>query len=176
MKKTDRIYISVTNNDEHFVCFSLEDAIQIGINEFKKSFYNYNLREPINNEELEYFVKNKCNTDSFLVEVISCNRITFESIDEILSYLKYNIDIIPNDELYDFLLKMVNSEIRFYDHNGKFISNDFDIQNCGLDCYNANIEFTEESCKDRKFKFSYEYQGIDTMYSNTNIIPYKGGK
>lgn len=176
MKKTNKIYSCTNCDNSQLICYSLKDAIEYGVQSFKDLFYNKYLKDYENEDELNEFIENEIRNDNirgeFIIEIISCNRLEFESEHEILSYLIENIDNVSNDNLYDFLLTMVNSEVRFYDHKGNYISNDINTQNCGLECYNSQVSFSEYSCKERKFQFAYEYKGIDTLYNNKYIKPF----
>lgn len=147
---------------------TLEEALDFGKNVIKMDCYNelfkYTLNPPddITSEQLDSFIKiNDEEYDIYyriVVDIISTDRKKFNTSKELMEYFNSNIKDISNDNLYDFLLSMVNSEIRIYDYNGNLITRRINTQ-CPLleSIYSDDIEFTEESCSKGIYTFEYKY-------------------
>lgn len=171
MIKINKIYITNCTHKQnkfqgYLPCCCIEDAIETGKTQFVEMFYEKYDHKP-SYQELENFIHNEIYDPYFSINIISGNRLIFDTTDELMGYFFQNIKNIPNEEIYDFLLSLVEDQTLFFDYNGKLINSEISSQcpreECGWD---AHIEFTEESCKDGKYKFTYNDRGIDTLYNS----------
>lgn len=136
---------SIINNG---IAYNLKDAIAIGKN---------NLKDYLDDNEIDIQDElNKNYSYAIVVSIISGNRIRFNTSGELMDYFNNNIDNISNDNLYDFLLSLVESDDYVYDYNGNFIFNIINEQ-CPLLEYiwDADVDFNEEDCKQGKYTFEY---------------------
>ena len=64
---------------------------------------------------------------------------------------------ITNDNLYDFLLSLVNCEYIQYDYNGDIVYSDI-VHYSPLKekVFSCNINFNEKDCKNGIYTFSYK--------------------
>lgn len=165
MNKTNKIFLLYLPNFMAVPHYLLEDAIRNGIQWVRETFQDAYDRDPIYDKEFNQFCidRNIC----FQISIISGNRLIFDTTDELMGYFFQNIKNIPNEEIYDFLLSLVEDQTLFFDYNGKLINSEISSQ-CPREEYgwDAHIEFTEESCKDGKYKFTYNDRGIDTLYNS----------
>lgn len=164
MEKLNKIYITYFR-DNSFHYYSLEESLKAGINQFHEMFHNKYNRFPDGKEELDEFIMKEIDDPTFMISIISGNRLRFKTSKELIDFFMNNIRKIKNEDLYDFLLSMVQSHDMFYNYKGECIGSEITSQ-CPYEEYvwDAHIEFTEESCKDGKFRFSYDDIGIDTLY------------
>lgn len=175
MNKLNKVYISnIYKNNIHksYTHYSLEDAIQCGLSYISDEFYDIYNRSPYNNQELEDFINNNFEDDCILINVISGNRIRFNTSKELINYFFDNINKISNENLYDFLLSFVECDNLFYDYKGNLLNSEISTQ-CPVEEYgwDAHVIFTEDSCKEGKYRFSYNDIGIDTLYNASWIKP-----
>lgn len=175
METLNKIFITyykneISNTSTSFIHYSLKEAIDCGINQFAEAFYEKYEREPINNE-LENFIQSELTESTFIISVVSGNRLRFNTSKELINYFLDHVDRVDNENLYDFLLSLVESHELFFDYNGECISSDVTSQ-CPSEewVWEAHIEFTEDSCKEGKYIFSYNHIGIDTLYNTSWII------
>ena len=127
--------------------FTLNEALKYAIKDidilYENGDYNYStIEEFLKEEEVEIHV-----------DVISCNRIMFESSEELKEYFNNNIDKIPNDQLYDFLLSLSDHETRIYDYNGNLLESDITLHPNHNDVLGYDVNFTEESCSKGEYIF-----------------------
>lgn len=136
---------------------TLEDTVVWMKDKLESEFYdNYGL-EPKSDEELYEFV-NKYITDfEFNVCVVSGNRKIFNTSKELMNYFNLNIKNISNENLYDFLLSLVQWDGLSLDYKGNITGN------CICEQYPINehiiisdVKFSEKSCKKRNYTFSYK--------------------
>ena len=170
MINTNKIYIVEYNNktsniNTPFVCYTLQEAINIGMSQFTDAFFDTHEREPIDNNELEKFIQENYRDLDFIIKVISGNRLRFRTTEELIYYFLNNIDNIDNENLYDFLLSMVESQELFFNYKGELEGVDFATQ-CPYEenGWNPKVYFTEELCKEGKYTFAYNDIGRDTLY------------
>ena len=133
-------------------------------------YYEVYEKEPKDDNELNKFIEDYITEFDFYVNIISGNRILFETADELMLYFKNNIDNVPNDNLYDFLLSLSDSNLLWIDYNGDIIKQSIQPQHpYGERVVAFNVDFTEESCKCGKYQFIYNNKGIDTLYNSKYI-------
>lgn len=167
---TNKIYITYFKNginerSSSFVDYTLNDAIESGKYLCRELFYEKYDRDPEDDSEFEQFMESEITDASFLISEISGNRIQFETSDEIINYFFDHIDNIDNENLYEFLLSLVESNDMYFNYKGELISSTISTQFPSKEntCM-PYIEFTEASCKEGKYKFSYDLKGRDTLY------------
>lgn len=115
--------------------------------------------EELNQQELESVIEDFNNKDiryEIIISIVSTNRKRFNTSKDLMNYFNTNIKNISNDELYDFLLSLVDSEDRVYDYNGNYITT-FINEQCPMleGCWSADIEFNEKDCKKGIYTFNY---------------------
>lgn len=132
-----------------FYSYDLEDAITKGKNEL---FNYYNNHKPRFRkisfddymEKLEY---------CFFIDTISGNRIKFKSYFDLKEYYDQNILNISNNELYDFLLSLLEYMYSAYDYKGNLIESegffDDDIEKLAV----YEVRFTEDGCSKGEYLF-----------------------
>lgn len=163
----NKVYIVSYKNEiiSYFNPYSLEDAIEIGISHFVDIFRETYGKEPDDNNDFQDFIESKIKEQNFTVSIISGNRLRFKTSKELISYFMSNINSIDTNNLYDFLLSFVDSHDITYNYRGERIY-DYISTQCPSEEYgwDPHIEFTQESCKEGKYRFSYDEIGIDTLY------------
>lgn len=133
------------------ISYTLEEAITAG-KELYNSYYKCYCEDDI---DFDTFMKDKdC---YFFVNIVSGNRKRFNSYDELMKYFNDNINNIPNDKLYDFLLSLVNYEYRAYDYKGNYIACEAMFEPIKDQFVAWDIKFSMESCKNRDFIFRLNY-------------------
>ncbi len=142
-----------------FICYTLDEAIESGIEDIKWQYNNIsNTDTDITDIELENFI-NKITYFEFSIDIISGNRKRFNTSKELMDYFNTNIKNISNDNLYDFLLSLVESDRRLYDYKGNFISSEVSIQIPKDEyCIRSNVQFSMESCRNGEYRFEYRYE------------------
>ena len=132
------------------IFYTLEEAIQNGIDSL--SVYYKNNNRFIKNKDK--FFKNK--DYYFSISIISTNRKRFNTSKELMDYFNTNIKNISNDNLYDFLLSLVNSISVLYDYFGnilyKYIDDASPVKE---NVYYSKVDFNEEDCKKGIYTFEY---------------------
>ena len=149
-----------TNIINFNICDTLEDAIEKGIYFIKEYICNL-MDEDIDEISYDYYnqlIKNNCNISYYInISVFSTNRKSFKSPKDLMEYFNNNIKDISNENLYDFLLSLVECDTRLYDYKGKYKSNMiFGRQFLKDQQYAYNLEFTEESCMNGIYEFWFK--------------------
>ncbi len=73
-----------------------------------------------------------------------------------MDYFNTNINNIDNNNLYDFLLSLVNSVDTVYDYNGNILYRTiFNQQPLYESRYSSEVQFNEEDCKKGIYTFVY---------------------
>lgn len=145
---------------------TLNDALYFGKNKIKEYCYNSiyntiddNVPDYLTEEELNNYINLLLSKDINLyivISVVSTNRIIFNTFKDLSKYFNDNINNISNEELYDFLLSLVDNDTRFYDHNGNYLSNFIFEQQPKLDfTCGSEVYFNEEDCKKGIYTFNY---------------------
>ena len=123
----NRIYlctVSKQENDQSFildtdVLDSFEDAMQFGKYIIESDCYNNEDKVEINN--YDKYITESALSYNILISEISKNRKRFNNSKELMDYFNTNIKNISNDNLYDFLLSLVNSIDNLYDYFGNIL-------------------------------------------------------
>lgn len=154
MIKSDKIFISsihLKSQDISFNIydFTLDDALNHAISHIN-THYNY-YKDNYNSID-DYLIKEDC---AIYINVLSCNRIKFESKLELKSYFDSNINTISNDRLYDFLLSISDHDTRCYDYYKNFIDSEQHLHCANTDILAYDLKFTEESCSRGEYIFEY---------------------
>ena len=132
------------------IFYTLEEAIQNGIDSL--SVYYKNNNRFIKNKDK--FFKNK--DYYFSISIISTNRKRFNTSKELMDYFNTNIKNISNDNLYDFLLSLVDSITVLYDYFGNILYTHIDDASpIEENVYYSKIDFNEEDCKKGIYTFEY---------------------
>lgn len=153
MNRIYNVQIDIRNKNgfsiysNYFFAYSLDEAIDIGKHEFI-DYYNNN-KPRFSKISFDDFMKKL--DYYFFINIISGNRIQFKSYNDLKLYLETHISNISNDELYDFLLSLIDHMYTAYDYKGNLIESDGIINIEDLLAY--DIKFTEEDCKNREYKF-----------------------
>ena len=137
------------------IYYTLEDAISKGIIELKNICLDYYDINEISDNKLKKFYINKNLYYEFQISVINSNRKRFNTSKELMDYFNTNIKNISNNNLYDFLLSLVQYDNRYYNYKGKLIGSEPAAQ-IPNDCLGFIVEFSYESCIRRQYyKFDY---------------------
>ena len=132
------------------IFYTLEEAIQNGIDSL--SVYYKNNNRFIKNKDK--FFKNK--DYYFSISIISTNRKRFNTSKELMDYFNTNIKNISNDNLYDFLLSLVDSITVLYDYFGNILYTHIDDASpIEENVYYSKVDFNEEDCKKGIYTFEY---------------------
>lgn len=154
MNRIYSVHVQVNNKKgypvytNYFYAYNLNKAIELGKIEFIR-YYNNHKSKFSKISFSEYMNKlDYC----FFIDIISGNRIEFNSYKDLKYYFDSNILNISNNELYDFLLSLIDFIYTAYDYNGNLIDLDGHI-NYINDLSSYDIKFTEDECKNGIYKF-----------------------
>lgn len=147
--------IKIHNSNTSF--YTLKEAEEYGKTFLKECYIadnNLSMNDISKISEID--IDKYLNTHSydFSIEIISGNRKRFNTSMELISYFISYIKFIKYDKLYDFLLSLVEFDIRFYDCKGNFIGSDIlqmDIKSNMIGC--PELKFSIESCREGKYRF-----------------------
>ena len=138
---------------------TLEDALLFGTTTINNDCYEISDDELVNKYDYINFINNLKESDidyKIRIHIISTNRKRFNTSKELMDYFNTNIKNISNDNLYDFLLSLVDSEVVLYDYNMnilyKYIEDTSPIKE---DVYYSKVDFNEEDCKKGIYTFEY---------------------
>ena len=96
---------------------------------------------------------------TIFISVVSTDRKKFNTSKELMDYFNINIKNISNDNLYDFLLSLINYDEYIYDYNGNLLDHFIEKQYPLLErLISAEVDFDEDSCKQGKYTFKYHYR------------------
>ena len=157
------IKVEFDNNDVHYYCtdifYSLEDAIKNGkiqLRDICADYYNIS-HKSLSKNRLYKFYNNKKLYYEFQISVVSGDRKRFNTSNEIMEYFNNNINNIPDDQLYNFLLSLVEFENRYYKYDGKLIGGEIMAQAPKLErAFAYRVHFSMESCERRNW-YIFEY-------------------
>lgn len=140
---------------------TLEEALENGKDAIRSDCYNNsNTTLKTENDYIEYLKSLKIKYNMYYlieISIISTNRKRFNTSKEIMEYFNTNIFNISNDNLYDFLLSLVESDDYVYDYEGNLLYHQIQDQSPILESgYSNDIDFDIESCKNRKYTFVYK--------------------
>lgn len=139
------------------IFYTLEEAVEYGKYSFLNIIYNEYDKEDISNEELNKYIQDKNIEYNFIVSIVSTNRKRFDTVKELMDYFNFNINYISNDDLFDFLLSLIQYYNITYDHHGNIISEEPIIQYPDDPfVVSAIVDFTIESCKNGRYRFNYD--------------------
>jgi hypothetical protein len=135
--------------EPYMECFySLDDAVKAGI-----AFYYSKAKEYVpeykhpNKAFLDDIAKEKFREAYITVRIVSNERIRFESEEELMEYYTDHVLNAKPEEMYDFLLKFVDYDERFYDCNGEYLFSKSCLQ--GEEYWVRKIpDFSMENAKD----------------------------
>jgi hypothetical protein len=168
MNITNIIYITnytiePINLSTHCISYSLEEAVEVGLQQFRDSYKEKYDNEPTP-EQLQKFVESELRSDDFMINVISGNRLRFNTSDELITYFLDHISEVKTENLYKFLLSFIECDNVFYNYKGEYIGNDLSTQ-CPSEerCWDSHVSFSKESCAEGKYKFIYNNKGINTF-------------
>ena len=160
----NRIYlctVSKQENDQSFildtdVLDNFEDAMQFGKYIIESDCYNNEDKVKINN--YTKYISESALSYNILISEISKNRKRFNNSKELMDYFNTNIKNISNDNLYDFLLSLVNSIDNLYDYFGNILYRYIENMNFKINpsIYRADVDFNEEDCKKGIYTFNYK--------------------
>lgn len=170
MIKHNKVYITNFPNKTYHISYTLDEAINNGIRNFEEKFFNVFSRMPHDYQELYKFIEDSINEDDqiFMINIISGNRISFDTSKELIEYFNDNIDKISLENLYEFLLSLVESHDVFYNYKGERVNSDIESQRPVTEnVWCPYISFTEDSCQDGKYKFIYHIIGEGEKGRNT---------
>ena len=138
------------------IYYTLEDAISKGIIELKNICLDYYDINEISDNKLKKFYINKNLYYEFQISVINSNRKRFNTSKELMDYFNTNIKNISNNNLYDFLLSLVDSITVLYDYFGNILYTHIDDASpIEENVYYSKIDFNEEDCKKGIYTFEY---------------------
>lgn len=150
-----------SNIIQYDVYDTLEEALENGKDAIRSDCYNNSLKDLDTNNEILSFIKScKDLLDidyKIRISIVSTNRKRFNTSKEIMEYFNTNIKNITNDNLYDFLLSLVESDDYVYDYEGNLLYHQIQDQSPILESrYSNDIDFDIESCKNGIYTFSYK--------------------
>lgn len=139
------------------IFYSLEEAIDIGKIELYDFCCNYYDCNYVSKRQLYKFYNNKNLYYEFHISVVSGDRKRFNSSNEIMKYFNENINNVSEDQLYQFLLSLVQCENRYYRYDGKLKGGEIIPQAPKLECaFECRVYFNMESCG-RRNEYIFEY-------------------
>ena len=139
------------------IFYTLEEAIEYGKYSFLNMIYNEYEKEIISKEELDNYIKDNNIEYIFRVSIVSNNRKRFNTTKELMDYFNSNINFISNDNLFNFLLSLIQYYNISYDYNGNIISEEpIEQYPENLNMTSSIVDFTVESCKNGKYRFKYD--------------------
>lgn len=139
------------------IFYTLKDAIEYGKYSFFNMLYNEYEIESNFDEKLNKFIQDNKIEYIFTVSIVSGKRKRFNTSKELMDYFNTNINNIPNEELFDFLLSLIQYYNITYDYNGNIISEE-PIEQYPKNSYvtSSIVDFTIDSCKEGKYRFNYD--------------------
>ena len=152
MSRIYHVNIGVSNEEgytryfNYIYAYSLEEAIDKG----KKELYNYYIDS---NSKISFDDFMKKLDYYFFINVISGNRLRFNTYKEINDYFTNKISKISNDKLYDFLLSLIDHMYYAYDYTGKLLEYMGDLPMVENKVIIYDIAFTEEGCLNNEYQF-----------------------
>lgn len=142
-------------NNVNIICYSIEEALH-NSKIFMNDFYELYKEQYNDNLSLYDFYTNENTFYECTIDIVSGNRIRFNTSKELMDYFNTNIKNISNDNLYDFLLSLVVSETLYFDYKGNLQSSEINKQlPVNENVLIARVYFTEEDCKNGKYIFEY---------------------
>ena len=139
--------------------YSLEDAVQKGVQILKENCMDYLDADSINERQIKRYYQNKKLYYDFRVLVVSGNRKRFSTSEALMNYYKTEIcNYQSGIELYEFLLTLVESDLRIYNYKGKLIGSCPVLQVPKHErAFSCLVDFSMESCIRRGYhQFSYD--------------------
>lgn len=92
----------------------------------------------------------------FFIQTNSFEKRIFENSNELMNYLNNNINKIPNEQLFDFLLSLVSCRNDWFDHIGRYIHGEIIKQPfINQSIFSADIDFNETDCLKGIYTFKY---------------------
>lgn len=165
----NRIYMVITSRVSIInsiidaeICDTLEGAFEYGKNIIKDNCFNRSKIDLDTEEDyINYLndIKEDHNVEyTILISEISKDRKRFNDCKELMDYFNSNIKNISNENLYDFLLSLVNSVDTLYDYFGNILYKDITGMNFKRSplVYHSDIDFNEEGCKKGIYTFNYK--------------------
>lgn len=161
------IKVESDNNEINYHCtdifYSLEEAIKNGkiqLRDICADYYDIH-RKSVSKSRLYKFYNNKNLYYQFDISVVSGERKRFNTSNEIMRYFNKNINDIPNYQLYEFLLSLVECENRYYRYDGKLKGGEIMTQAPKLErAFASRVHFSMESCERRNW-YIFEYTTDD---------------
>lgn len=149
-----------TNIINYSICDTLDDAIKKGIFFIKEYICNIIDKDidELTDDTYSQLVNNSDKISySINISVFSTNRKSFKTPKDLMKYFNNNIKNISYENLYDFLLSLVEYDSRLYNYKGEYRSNMiFGRQFLLEQPYAYNLEFTEESCMNGIYEFWFK--------------------
>lgn len=139
------------------IFYTLEEAIDYGKLVFTNMACNEYYVETITDEELDNFIKDNKIEYRFTISIISNNRKRFNTDKELMDYFNSKINSISNDNLFEFLLSLIEYYDITYDHHGNIICEE-PIEQFPKNSYVTSciIDFTIDGCKKGEYRFHYD--------------------
>lgn len=139
------------------IFYTLEEAISYGKWVFVNMACNEYDKEIITDKELDKFINDNKIEYRFIISIVSSNRKRFNSSNDIMDYFNSKIKFISNDNLFEFLLSLIENYNITYDYYGNIICEE-PIQQYPKDSHviSSIVDFTIESCKNGNYKFKYD--------------------
>lgn len=138
------------------IFYTLEEAIKYGKYSFLNMIYNEYNKDIVSDEELDEYIKNKNIQYIFTISIVSTKRKRFNTVKELMDYFNSNINSISKDDLFDFLLSLVQYYNITYDHHGNIINEEPVAQYPENSFVTSSIvDFNIESCRNGKYRFIY---------------------
>lgn len=138
------------------IFYTLEEAITYGKYSFLNMACNSYDKDNITESELNEYIQDNNIEYNFTISIIANNRKRFNTCNELIDYFDSNIKSISNDNLFDFLLSLVESYNITYDYHGNIIAEE-PIPQYPKDSIvvSAIVDFTINSCKNNQYRFEY---------------------
>lgn len=145
-----------SNIIKYSICNTLEEALLKGkyyIKEYVCDKFDMDIDE-VSNTQYDQLIKIDNCTYILDISVFSTSRKNFNSPKELMDYFNSNIKNISNENLYDFLLSLVECDSRIYDYKGLYQNNLIFARQFLLEQPHAyDLSFTEESCVNGIYEF-----------------------
>lgn len=139
------------------IFYTLEEAISYGKWVFTNMVCSEYDKDIIIDKELDEFIKDNKIEYKFTISIVSNNRKRFNNSKEIMDYFNSSINSVSNDNLFDFLLSLIEYYDITYDYHGNIICEEA-IEQCPKDSYVSSsiVDFTIEGCGKGKYIFNYD--------------------
>ena len=137
---------------------SLEEGKRIGLNILKivAGEFNRSVDDFYTDEDICY---------TFNINITSKHKQSFNTCKEVMEYYDNNIDNISNNDLYDFLLSLVDENIRHYSYTGELLENELFPVELKENVFSYTLDFDINYIKSGYYRFEYGPNNPDRKHN-----------